>query len=196
MIRRIRTVLPLACSLAVLCGCASTTSVEPTLDERTGITWFALPEPIAMAHDTRAISTSARKYMYLGPVEMNVMGKRQDYLWLGMGSTLESVILADDTQPNVLLLEVDGIPFELPLSEWDAATPYAAPAPITRSMKARVTLDQIVRIASASDVRAMMVMPDGKAEPYEHWNGVWSAWTDFRNAVDPFGAISGSVVSN
>lgn len=196
MIHRIRTVLPLVCAAGIVSGCASTKSIEPTLDERTGITWFALPEPIAMAHGTPAISTSARKYMYLGPVEMNVMGKRQDYLWLGMGSTLESVILAGDSEPNVLLLEVDGIPFELPLTQWDAAVPYAAPAPITRSLKARVTLDQIVRIAAASDVRALMVMPDGKSEPYEHWNGVWSAWTDFRNAVDPFGAISGSVVSN
>lgn len=196
MIQRTRIVFSLLCMAGIVSGCASTDQVEPTLDERTGITWFALPKPVAMAHGTPAISTSARKYMYVGPVEMNRMGTRQDYLWLGMGTTLDEAATTGASDPSVLLLEVDGTPFELPLSDWDTAVPYVAAAPITRSLKARVTLDQIVRIAGAESVRALMVMQDGTTEPYEHWNGMWSTWTEFRNAVDPFGAMSGPLVRN
>ena len=197
MNQRMRTILPAICLVGLVSGCASTDPIEPTLDQRTGISWFALSEPIAMAHGMPAVSTAARKYMYVGPVEMNRMGTRQDYLWLGMGSTLERVrVDAEQGVPAVLLLDVDGTPFELSLSDWDAEIPYAAPAPITRSLKARVTLDQIVKIAGAKHVQALMVMEDGKTESYEHWNGVWAAWTEFRTAVDPFGAMSGPVVRN
>lgn len=182
--------------IALVCGCARIDRVESTLDMRTGITWSALEQPVAMAHDMPALSTAARKYMYLGPVEMNDMGARQNFLWLGMGATLERVIIDGDPVPQALLLEVDGTPFELPLTEWDSDIPYSAPAPIRRSLKARVTLDQIVRIASATSVRAVVVLPDGSTEPYEHWNGMWSGWTEFRDAVDPFGATSGPLVRN
>ena len=197
MIQQTKTILRLICLAGVISGCASTETVEPMLDERTGITWFALGEPIAMAHGTPNLSTAARKYMYVRPVEMNNMGTRQDFLWLGMGTTLDSVLVdGDDDVPRVLLLEVDGTPFELPVSQWDTAMPYAAPAPLTRSLKARVTLDQIVKISGAETVRALIVMEDGTTEPYEHWNGLWSAWTEFRDAVDPFGAMSSRVVRN
>lgn len=196
MFQRTRALFSLVCMVGIVSACASTDPIEPTLDERTGVTWFALPKPVAMAHGMPGISTSARKYMYVGPVEMNRMGTRQDYLWLGMGTTLDETVGQGKSEPSVLLLEVDGTPFELPLSEWDTAVPYVAAAPITRSLKARVTLDQIVRIAGATKVRALMVMQDGTTEPYEHWNGMWSAWTEFRNAVDPFGAMSGPVVRN
>lgn len=197
MIQRMRMILPLICVAGVVSGCAGTETVEPTLDERTGVTWFSLGEPIAMAHDTPDLSTAARKYMYVGPVEMNTMGTRQDFLWLGLGSTLDSALIGGDAGvPRVLLLEVDGTPFELPVVDWDTAVPYAAPAPLTRSLKARVTLDQIVKISGAETVRALLVMEDGTTEHYEHWNGLWSAWAEFRDAVDPFGAMSSRVVRN
>ncbi|MGD8325240.1 MAG: hypothetical protein PVF50_12820, partial [Gammaproteobacteria bacterium] len=71
-----------AAAMILLGACASTQSLAPRFDERTGVTWTALNEPVAMAHANRQLSTAARDYVYIGPIEMNERGTREEFLWL------------------------------------------------------------------------------------------------------------------
>ena len=186
-----------AAALLLLNACASTQSLEPRLDEMTGVTWTTLSEPVAMAHSTPQLSTAARDYLYVGPIEMNERGTREEFLWFGLATTVPGA-LSDDLAsiPQSLVLEVDGLAFELPVSEWDEAVPYETPATVTHSVTARVSLDQIGLIAGAQRVRVELHNEDGSSVAYEHWNGEWIDWVAFRDAMDPAAALTRAVARN
>ena len=193
------TLMALSCvaASAMLSGCASTNSIEPRLDERTGLTWTALGAPVAMAHQARNISTSTRDYLYVGPIEMNERGTRQEYLWLGLASTVPQAF-SDElaSAPQALLLEVDDFAFELPLSEWREPAPYDTAATVMQAATARISLDQIGLIAGADHVSVELLLEDGSSVRYDHWNGSWVDWVEFRDAVDPLAGAARSVARN
>jgi hypothetical protein len=171
----------------LLGACANIEPVETAFDEHTGLTWSSLRTPVTMARRAPEISTAARNYMYLGPVEMNERGTRLAYLWLGMATTIDGPYRTQDTSvvPQRLLLEVDDLAFELPVTAWSGSAPYETPAPVTQSLQARISLDQIVHVAHAEQVRATLVMANGTTVAYEYWGGPWESWLEFRDAVDP-----------
>ena len=186
-----------AAAVVALSGCASTQSLAPRFDERTGVTWTALSEPVAMAHAKPQHSTAARDYLYVGPLEMNERGTRQEYLWFGLATTVPNAFSADlPSLPNSLLLEIDSLVFELPIVAWNEASPYETPATVTHSMTARVSLDQIGLIAGAEDVRVELHNDDGSKTAYAHWDGAWIDWVEFRDAVDPNAGLVRSVARN
>jgi hypothetical protein len=76
----------LALLLGVLWGCTGGSARKPEemLDERTGITWAALPRPIELVQGTQSAVVSRRQpsFAYLGPVEWNRSGDISYSLWL------------------------------------------------------------------------------------------------------------------
>lgn len=186
-----------AAAVLILSGCAATQSLEPRFDNSTGVTWTTLSDPIALAHANPQLSTAARDYLYVGPIEMNERGTREDFLWFGLATTVPDVFSADfASMPKSLVLEVDGLTFELPVLEWEEPLPYETPATVTHSVAARVSLDQIGLIAGAQDVSVELLHEDGSTVAYEHWNGAWIDWVDFRDAMDPAAALTRSVARN
>lgn len=186
-----------AAAIVVLSGCAATQSVEPRFDDSTGVTWTTLTEPVALAHTNRQLSTASRDYLYVGPIEMNERGTREDFLWFGLATTVPDVFSADlASMPESLVLEVDGLTFELPVVEWDEPLPYETPATVTQSIAARVSLDQIGLIAGAENVSVELLNEDGSTVAYQHWNGEWIDWVEFRDAMDPAAALTRSVARN
>ena len=70
----------------VLWGCAGESARKPDemLDERTGITWAALPKPIELIQGTQSavVSNKPPSFAYLGPVEWNRSGDISYSLWV------------------------------------------------------------------------------------------------------------------
>ncbi len=172
--------------LLALAGCASRAPLRSHLDE-IGRTWASMEAPIALARPAPRFSHAARDYLYLAPVEANDAGKRKQYLWVGLGTTVDRRWpWAAPPDAATLLLVLDGTPLVLPLEDWDAqqgAALYRPPAPIHTMRRASVTLDEVARIAAATTIEALVVARDGSVASYELWSGHWSDWAAFVTDV-------------
>jgi hypothetical protein len=171
-----------AAALLLLGGCASQPSLRSQLDE-SGRTWLSAQEPVALSRPAPRFSRAARDYLYLAPVEANNGGTRRQYLWVGLGTTVDRRWpWATPPDAQTLLLVLDGTPLTLPLEAWDAqigAGLYRTPAPAYAVRRASVSLDELERIAAAAAVEAQVVRADGTVDTYELWSGGWSDWSAF-----------------
>jgi len=173
--------------LLVLAGCASRQPLRSQLDE-TGRTWVSMEVPVALARPAPRFSHAARDYLYLAPVEANNAGKRQHYLWVGLGTTVDRRWpWAAPPDVETLVIVLDGTPLTLPLEPWGAQrgeTLYKPPAPTYAVRRASVSLDELARIAAATSVEAQVVTSDGAALTYDLWSGAWSGWSAFVSGAD------------
>lgn len=175
-------------TVAVLAGCATPGApLESRLDMNTGVTVMTLDRVIVLARPIPRLATAARDYAYLGPVEINRMGAREHYLWVGMSSTLDRRFFGE-TPPDTttLHLVVDGEPMTLSLSAWhdDIDTPpYAVGTPVHEHLRARVSLNQLRRIANADTVDVHIAAGDATSGHYRLWDGLWSELADFTTEV-------------
>ncbi len=173
-------------ALLALAGCASRAPLHSQLDE-IGRTWVSMEAPVALARPAPRFSHAARDYLYLAPVEANDAGKRKQYLWVGLGTTVDRRWpWAAPADAATLLLTLDGTPLVLPLEDWDAqqgAALYRPPAPVHTVRRASVTLDEVARIAAATTIDALVVARDGSVASYELWSGHWSDWSAFVTDV-------------
>ena len=166
--------------LILTAGCATREPFNSRLDAATGLTVVALHEPVTVARAADRLTVAGRDYAYLGPVEINRMGQREHYLWLGMASTVDRALVGE-TPPRAteLILIVDGVPMRFPLSTWSPqldTPPYAMIAPVYDSLAGRASLDQINRIAAAESLEVHIVMDVGKSAAYRWWDGSWLEW--------------------
>jgi len=173
------TIVALLASV-MLSGCATGEPLSSSLDSN-GVTVVTLDDPIVLARPVRQLAAAARDYAYLGPVELNRMGKRDYYLWVGLASTVDRKLI-DVTPADVhaLTLLINGLPMTLPLVEWAKdpdQPPYKTSAPLYATFAARISLDQILRIAGASSVQAHFVSTSGGSRRYRLWQGDWTSWT-------------------
>lgn len=170
-------------AFAILAGCASSPNREVRFHEETGLTWASMDEAVVLARSTPQYTVAARDYIYIGPVETNRLGELSHYLWLGIGSTVDRELRGESAPDSTtLVLVVDGTPIALPLDTWDADfenPPYEAHVPIAGVRGARVSLDQIQRIAQAESVEVRVVTEGGATTRYELWHGSWLSWTNF-----------------
>jgi hypothetical protein len=186
MMNRIAQLLVLAL-VVITAGCASDEPLRSTLDDK-GLTWVSMDRTVTLARPVPRFSAAARDYIYIAPVEANDMGTRSHYLWIGLGTTVDRAW--GRAAPNAavtLVLLLDGKPVALPLSSWDAdlnAALYDTPAPVYQVQRARVTLDQLERIATAQSIDVQVVADDGSVAGYELWDGAWSDWHAFLTAVE------------
>src|SRR5262245_25515483 len=175
-------------SFALLAACASDDALRSGLDER-GRTWVSLDAAVTLARPAPRFSNAARDYLYVAPVQASATGTRRHYLWVGLGTTVDrGWPWAAPAEGATLLLTVDGLPIALPLAEWEdegGAGLYRTPAPVYQVRRASVSLDELERIATATDIEAQVIASDGSVARYDLWDGRWSDWTPFVAGVDP-----------
>lgn len=159
-ISHLSTVVPIAV-LTILSACA--TGQQPAgekLDGLTSVTITYSRTPIIMSPDTPYDRETKRDYVQVGAIEVNRMGARQYYLWLGI-SDMEHMASADKRPKGfeAIVLIVDGEKLRLNVRGW---TPEAigASEPVynkifTNSDDAyyQVTLDNIQFLARADDLK-------------------------------------------
>jgi hypothetical protein len=191
-----RTISTLIAVCVGLAGCASEAPLESRLDE-SAATWIRMDSAVTWARPApRLAGAAARDYLYLAPVEGNRMGAREHYLWVGLGTTVDrGWPWAAPESAATLLLVLDDMPLALPLTAWDAAAAplYDTPAPVYAALRARVTLDQLERIANAQSLEVEIVSEQGAVARYDLWGGAWADWNAFIAGVgdEPrrFGAV-------
>ena len=188
--------LPMARIAAVACtvllaSCGGATRVvHERLDEASGITVRAGGEPMVFARTETQYSRSGRDYLYFGPVETNRQGVREYYLWVGVATTLDRGYLAPaSAEPDKVFVEVSGEPMELKLEPWRERQPglhdarvYSTPVKLGAELAARMTLDQLRRLASEPLQSVRVVDRDGRERAYYRWQE-GSDWPSFLALV-------------
>jgi len=181
----------LAASLALVGACAGQTRVvHERLDEASGITVLAGGEPMVFARTETRYSRSGRDYLYFGPVETNRQGVRDYYLWVGVATTLDRGYLAPPGgEPAKVFVDVAGEPMELVLEPWREREPslhdarvYGTPVRLGAELAARITLDQLRRLAGEPLQSLRVVDRDGQERAYYRWHE-GSDWPAFLAAV-------------
>ena len=69
----------------VVLAVSACTAQEPlaTRLDTSGLTVVTVDEPVVLARPVRQLTVAARDYAYIGPVQINRMGNRDHYLWVG-----------------------------------------------------------------------------------------------------------------
>ena len=180
-------------------GCATQRSgdVSSRLDTDTGVTYVTLARALGFADSQPQLTTSARDYVYLGPVEINRMGARQHFLWVGVATTIDRD-LADATWPGTVAISfvLDGEPMVLPLQDWVAtsrsSTPYDPPAPLLENLGVAVSVDQIALIARAKTLELRLHLANDRIRRFKPWGGNRRQWQSFlagKVAQPPLSAL-------
>jgi hypothetical protein len=181
MMRYLRAVTCLGL-LCLLPGCAADLQSPSRLDS-SGLTVVTEPAAVVFANPSRTLATGARDYAYLGPVEINRMGRRQYYFWVGLASTIDQdYVQRELPDVDTLVLIVNGEPMLLPLSEWQMdldAPPYQSSAPVYAVFSAATSISQIHRIADAEFIELYLVDGDDLDARYLPWDRLWVAWRGF-----------------
>lgn len=187
--------LPLVLLLTTGCQGIHRARLAEHLDPVTGITYLVQRETLVFARSQLQYSRSARDYLYLGPVEINRQGRREHFLWVGLGTTIDRDYLAAGAHgADTLYLELNGELMELPLRPWRELVvdlghveAYSPAVTIQQSLATPVTLDQLAVLAAA-DWRDVYLGSDGTASRrYIRWDedpGSWSAFIERAADVD------------
>lgn len=167
---------------AQLTSCSTDPAQTSRLDS-SGLTVVTHYDAMTLARPVRTVAAGARDFAYIGPVEINRMGHRDYYFWIGLASTVDRnlVGLVPDNATELAFV-VDDEPMILPLSHWDTSLdvpPYQATVPIYAALKAPTSLDQIHRIAAAVSVEIHVIADSQSAVRYRTWHGTWSTWSQF-----------------
>jgi len=159
----------IAAAALLLASCAGTDTTElQRLDPETGVTVTRATAPIVMYRDMSAHSAHGRDYVYLGPVQVNNMGRREYFLWLGIWGTSDSVDRGRKMGDfETIVLYADGEPLGLEVRGWTPGSigtsrdVYAKPVTTALDGYYRVTIDQLRLIAESRDLelRAGSVRP-------------------------------------
>lgn len=168
--------------LLLLASCATDLPSSSRLDS-SGLTVVTEATAVMFANPSRTLATGARDYAYLGPVEINRMGQRQYFFWVGLASTIDQAYVQREMpDADTLVLIVNGEPMLLPLSEWQTdldVPPYESSAPIYAVFSADTSISQIHRIAAADFIELYLVAGDDLDARYLPWDRLWTAWREF-----------------
>jgi hypothetical protein len=192
--RSLRSTLTMTSAMAtlmVLAACSGQTRVvRERLDGASGTTVLAGGEPMVFARTDPQFSRSGRDYLYVGPVETNRQGVREYYVWVGVATTLDRGYLVPlGSEPERVFIDVAGEPMELTLRPWKEREPnlrearvYGTPVRLGTELAARVTLDQLTKLASEPLQALRVVDRDGSTRAYYRWHE-GSDWPAFLAAV-------------
>lgn len=171
---------------ALLLGaCSGGPSVRSSTDSATGVTVVSMSEPVVLARQQRNLAEAARDYLYLGPVGLSERGRYQQYLWLGLGSTIDrSLAAVSFPDPTTVVLILDGVPMALNIEDWPAegTLPYDVSVETELSLAARVTQSQLQRIAIANEVEAVVELDGGAFHRFVRWTGDRNQWSSLSAA--------------
>jgi len=182
-----------ALALALLASCAGNdTAVLQRLDPETGVTIKRASAPIVMYRDMSANSAFGRDYVYVGPIQVNNMGQREYFLWLGIWGSSDSGERGrkmDDFE--AIVLYADGEPLSLEVKGWTPGSigvsedVYVKPVASALDGYYRVTVDQMRLIAESRDLelRAGATRPQ-RYVPWDSPEGSSQALIAFLRELD------------
>lgn len=173
--------------LITSCG-SSAPLLEESLDYGTGVTLTRATAPIVLYRDNSGRAAHARDFVYLGPIQVNRMGRYSYYLWLGIWSTLDDASRSEQRDGfESIVLYADGEPLQLEIAGWSAdAIGASRPVfikPVASAADAyyAVTIDQIRMISEARDIELRV----GSSRPrsYVLWDQQGAAGPSIREFV-------------
>ena len=180
----IRNVFRATVCAVLFAGCVTQSTIVSRLDS-SGLTVVTLSDAIVFMRPVRTLAAGARDYASIGPIEINRMGERQYFLWIGLASTVDRELAGlVPMDASELVLIVDESPMVLPLITWDTAldiSPYVSSAPVYATLAAHTSLDQIHHIANANVVELYFVVDAENTARYQRWQGEWMAFSDFAS---------------
>jgi len=163
-----------------LAACGGTTpAVSDRLDPLTGVTVTSAAKPLVFYRDRSAQAAYAKDYVYLGPVEVNNMGRRDYFIWLGIWGSSDSADRSSQMDDfESIVVYADGEPLNLEIKGWTPASiglsesVYVKPVASATDGYYRVTIDQIRLMAEARDleIRAGSTRP----QRYTPWDSASS----------------------
>ncbi len=144
----------------VLAACGGTTpAVSGRLDPLTGVTVTSATKPLVFYRDRSAQAAYAKDYVYLGPIEVNNMGRRDYFIWLGIWGSSDSADRSSQMDDfTSIVVYADGEPLNLEVNGWTPASiglsepVYVKPVASATDGYYRVTIDQIRLMAEARDL--------------------------------------------
>jgi hypothetical protein len=162
---------PLALLLGVLWGCTGASARKPdeVLDERTGITWAALRQPIELVQGAQSavVSRIQPSFTYLGPVEWNRSGNISYSLWVHVVPGGDRQV-GDIREDGAVALLLDDGP--LVLGEAEAAKvgrePYKRIASWGQTAYFRIDARGLIRLAASHKLILDIRGTDGTAVPF------------------------------
>ncbi len=178
-----RRIFPLVMAALVLAGCAAGKPLlTEHLDERTGVTITFLDAPLTLARDAPDLAVGSRDYAFVGPVEVNRMGQRSYYLWIGMASTVDRGRAREaPLEPIALSMFVRGVPLVIELDRWedDQEQPfYGTAVPVYSTHRAAVSLD-VIKLLAGEETLRIGLADEADTWQYSTWNGTPEAWLAF-----------------
>lgn len=180
-------------ALFLFAGCSGTdTRLYEHLDPGTGATITRASTPFVMYRDMSARSAFGREYVYVGPVQVNNMGERRHYLWLGIWGTSDAAHRGD-TMANFesIVIYADGEPLSLEVKGWTPGSigasdsVYVQPVASALGGYYRVTIDQLRLIAESHDleIRAGTLQPQ-RFFPWDSIERTSESLTAFLQNID------------
>jgi len=130
------------------------------------------------------LAANTRDYISVGPVEINKVGNRTYFLWIGIWTTIDRPGLSDKTlrqQFDPIVFFVDGEPMEFSFVSRAGIeqAPYSFSAPGAVEGYYATTRSQIERLAAAADLRIRVSMNESPAKIYRLWSRNTNSFSDF-----------------
>ena len=160
--------IPIILLVGLVAGCAGQSSLKPVevLDERTGVTFGALKQPIELLPTAQDAVLALRKratFAYLGPVEWNGSGALNYGLWIHIApgndrqpgdihASAATVLILDDGPLGLSLMEAPKLGREpyRPVASWGQTAYFGLDVETLRRMAASSKLELDVRAADGS----------------------------------------------
>ena len=171
----------LALLLFLVAGCVGPDSLAlERMDPLTGVTVTLAAKPMVMYRDLSGQSAFGREYVYVGPVQVNKMGQRNHFLWLGIWRTANASDPAQTIDDfETIVIYADGEPLSLEAAGWTPSavglseSAYVKPVASAVDGYYAVTIDQMRLIAESNDLE----LRAGSAQPqrYVPWDSVQEA---------------------
>ena len=171
----------LALLLFLVAGCVGPDSLAlERMDPLTGVTVTRAPKPMVMYRDLSGQSAFGREYVYVGPVQVNKMGQRNHFLWLGIWRTADASDPAQTIDDfETIVIYADGEPLSLEAAGWTpgavglSESAYVKPVASAVDGYYAVTIDQMRLIAESNDLE----LRAGSTQPqrYVLWDSVKEA---------------------
>lgn len=156
--QRRAAIASIGCVAALFAGCAALPDDSPVveqLDPETGLTVMRLGRPLELYREA-ARQERADRFGFLGPFEINQMGKREQFLWVAMP-------FEGDVAPPMPKVIVDGKKLELgetgraPDFAGLRSSPYKIPTPWIASYYFRIDADMVAQLGAAGDISVTML---------------------------------------
>jgi hypothetical protein len=148
----------IGCIAVLLVGCAVLPDDAPVveqLDPETGLTVMRLGHPLELYREATR-QERADRFGFLGPFEINQMGKREQYLWVALP-------FEGDVAPSTPTVTVDGSKLELgetgraPDFAGLRSAPYKIPTPWIASYYFRIDSGLVARLGAASEISVSLL---------------------------------------